>query len=300
MAFITKANLNRIIKKGIDPKKLEDGRIWEEEIYFFNKYEKEELLAIKNLLGNPEKYFNEIYLPTAQRKDSYRYVYPDNNNPCYHETYLCDRMHSNFQNFPIPDKIIKKGIDAVTKYRMWFRTSSANGDTPEDLLLKDTEVSIERFIVRLNSKYGIMEHPARIQQLNSGIENFENIRISDLKKRINERLLESKRFYYTSKMHQVIIQKFSKCTFLLYGKYRNEEIKINDTDYSDQEVRELLEEYNDKFKRPVKKDLIEYYRFKFNKYINLDQKRLDALGFKPCSSCERKAATIEHYNKLAS
>ncbi len=86
----------------------------------------------------------------------------------------------------------------------------------------------------------------------------------------------------------------------LYGKYRNEEIKINDTDYSDQEVRELLEEYNDKFKRPVKKDLIEYYRFKFNKYINLDQKRLDALGFKPCSSCERKAATIEHYNKLAS
>jgi hypothetical protein len=64
-----------------------------------------------------------------------------------------------------------------------------------------------------------------------------------------------------------------------------EEIYNNDTGYPEDEVKELLKFYDTKFKKPLKKDLIEYYRLKLNPDLEMKGYFLEKLGFKPCGHC---------------
>ena len=126
MAYITLANTKKIIFnsniKGLDL----SGELYKIPIYFFSKYEKNALLAIQELLKNPEEYFYTIYKPYTP-VDTYTYVY-DGKHPSYHSTPNCPRLNAKYENFEIPSDIREKGADVV---------KSSNGLKQSNICLKD-------------------------------------------------------------------------------------------------------------------------------------------------------------------
>ena len=80
-------------------------------IFFFSTYEENALLAIQELLKDPEKYFNDIYVP-YEPIDTYSYVY-EGKHPAYHKTIDCPRLNAGYKNFVIPNEIKENGVEAV-------------------------------------------------------------------------------------------------------------------------------------------------------------------------------------------
>ncbi|MBS9525848.1 hypothetical protein KI659_17640 [Litoribacter alkaliphilus] len=268
MAFITLANTNKIIFKS-DVKKLNlKGNVYHIPIYFFSRYEENALLAIQELLKDPEGYFSEIYQP-YKAVDTYSYVY-EGQQPAYHNFSCCPRLQSNYQNYEIPSYIKEKGSEAVEEFRKWFEEVKHLLDKPDI------------FVARLQARWGIVANPKAISRDNSGSTSIENLEIGELEQKIDCIIKEAGRFYYKSDKNKDILKKFSKYTFLAY---KDEVISNNDTGFSDEEVKELLKYYDENFKKLLKKLLIEYYRIKFNPEIKMEGYLLDRLGFNPCGHC---------------
>ena len=93
---------------------------------------------------------------------------------------------------------------------------------------------------------------------------------------------EAGKYYYANSKHTKILKQYSKFAFL--GTY-NEPLYNNNTGYSDEEVKSFLVIYEEKFKRPIKDMLRNYYRVKFNPELEMEGYLLDQLGFRPCSHC---------------
>jgi hypothetical protein len=276
MAYITIANAQQIIYK-TEIKSLElDGSVYKRKIFFFSKFERNSLLAIQELLKDPEKFFTEIYKPVVV-KDTHKFVY-EGKPPAYHQAKDCPRMSANYENFEIPEGIREKGFDEVINFRKWFEENKH--------LLEKPDV----FVIRLELRWGIVTNPKAIKRDNSGWTEVENYELEELEKKIDQLLREAGRYYYESSKNSTILRKFNKYTFLAY---RDEPIENNDTGYPDDVVKTLLKEYNDKFKKPLKRLLIEYYRLTLNPDLKLEGNLLDQLGFKPCGQCYGEYNVIE-------
>jgi len=269
MAFITLSNTNKIIFnsdiKGLNLK----GQIYHIPIYFFSKYEENALLAIQELLKDPEKYFTEIYKPYVA-VDTYSYIY-EGQQPAYHKFPCCPRLHSDYQNFEIPSEIKQKGPEVVKEFRDWF-------EEVKHLLVDRPDI----FVARLLARWGIVTNPRAINKFNSGTTIVENLTLEELEPRIDSLIKEAGRFYYKSDKNKAILKEFSKNTYLAY---KVEAIQYNYTGYSDEEIKQLLKYYDEEFKKPLKKYLIEYYRLKFNPEIKMEGYLLERLGFNPCGLC---------------
>jgi hypothetical protein len=271
MAYITLSNTNKIIFK-TNLKNLNlAGELYKIPIYFFSKYEENALLAIKELLKNPEKYFNEIYIPYVP-VDTLKFVY-EGKNPSYHKFADCPRLHSVYENFEIPTEIRELGKEKINEFRIWFETVKHLLDEPE------------KFVMRLRLKWGIETNPNAIIISNSGSTEIENLNIEDLERKIDLTIKNAGKFYYENEKNKTILHKFSKFTYLAY---KAEKIEKNETIYSDEEIKILLKDYDNKFKRPLKGMLIEYYRLKHNPNINFEGTILEKLGFKQCGHCHNQ------------
>lgn len=282
MAFLTLANAKLIINMSNINKLDLSGEIYKVKIYFYSKYEENQLLAIIELLKDPENYFNEIYEP-FKPIDTYSYMY-EGQNPAYHYRSNCPRLNSDYENFKIPEAIKEKGSDVVKDFRKWFESVKH--------LLEKPDV----FVMRLKSRWGIETNPKAINFKNSGSSMILYSTIEELEKEIDEKLKEADRFCRQSKKNEEILRKFSKLTFLAK---RNSPIYSNKTQYSDDEIKSLLAVFNGRFKRPLMLLLIEYFKFKFNPEIKMDGKFLRKLGFKPCSHCHDEIILInENYEDL--
>lgn len=266
MAYITLANTSKIIFNS-DIKSLDlSGEIYKIPIYFFSKYEENSLLAIQELLKAPERYFNEIYVP-YQPIDTYTLIY-EGQHPSYHKMPTCPRLNARYENFKIPTEIKERGIEEVREFRRWFETVK--------------HLKSDVFVMRLKNRWGIITNPEAFSRDNSGTTEIENLTIEDLEKRIDAKIKAAGKFFYEKEFNQIILRKFSKYTFLAY---RPEPIENNDTTFSDEEIKELLKNYDDEFKKPLKRMLIEYYRIKHNPEIEMEGQILEQLGFSPCALC---------------
>lgn len=266
MAYVTLANTNKIIyNSDIQSLNLE-GEIYKMRIYFLSSYEANALLAIQELLKDPENYFNEIYVP-YKASDTFSYIY-EGQLPAYHKYSCCPRLQSDYQNFEIPSDIKEKGPEIIQEFRDWFETvKHLKGDV---------------FAMRLQIKWGIETNPKLINRENSGSIAKENFTIEELEEKIDNLIKAAGRFYYKSKKHTIILKRFSKYTYLAY---KEDDLSNNNTDYSNEEIKDLLRYYDDKFKKPLKKYLIEFYRLKFNPNIKMEGYFLERLGFLPCRHC---------------
>lgn len=237
--------------------------------------------AAKELLINPENYFNKIYKKYVA-KDSLKFTDPER-NPCYHSNPKCERLNSDFQTFEIPEEIREKGLEKVNEFREWFKTVQHFIESKPDV-----------FAERLRSKYGIITNPQAINLKNGGYIAIENYNVSDIENQIDTLLSDSAKFYFSSTKNTMILKKLSRDSYLGYSP--NNLLK-NDTGYSDEEVKVLLREYNEKFKRPLKRLLIIYYRLKHNPNIQIDASYLDQLGFIKCRHCSELEDNCISFNK---
>ena len=231
MSYITLSNAKSIVYK-TDIKNIDiQKELYKVPIYFFSRYEKNALLAIRELLNNPEKYFLEIYEQPLNTEDTLTMVYEDY-APCYHEEHNCNRLNSDYKNYAIPTDIIEKGASEVKKFRIWFKTV-------EHYLESDVDI----FQMRLKSRWDILTNVKAITADNSGNIKTDNRYIQNIENRIDRLIKSAGRFYYSSPKNTEILKAFSRLTFLAYKEQR---IYNNKTGYSDTEVKSFLKYYDEK------------------------------------------------------
>lgn len=278
MAFITHANAQNIVRKIKLSSLGLKGAIYKRPIFFFSKYEKNSLLAIQELLNDPEHFFNEIYNP-LEITDTFTYVY-EGKKPAYHKSFDCELLKSDYQNFEIPEEIKNKGKNEIIKFRKWFKHNEYLLDKPDV------------FVMRLKLKFGIETNPNAISYTNSGSSEIKNYNLVEIEKMIDYLIKKAGRYYYASNKNTTILRSYSKITFLAYNE---KPIYDNKTGFEDKVIKEFLREYDKMFKKPLKKLLIEYYRLKLNPKIKLEGSLLDQLNFRPCSKCHNTNSYIDKF-----
>lgn len=280
MAYITKSNANRILRK-IDLSKIGEveGDVYKKPIYFLGKSEVKYLLLMQSLLKDPEKFAIEIYKPIVN-VDTFKLVYESEQPSSYHLDSKCDRLNSNFKNFEIPFEIKVRAFEQggeelekmqVQKFRNWFKANL-------DLYVNDPE----KFLRKLDIDWNVLRKMEEIEKDNSGIKEIENLNLQELETEIDKIISEAGRFFTNNPDKQSILRRFQKLTFLAYS---TKEIYSNDTGLNDNELKEFLLKYDTSFKKPLKKLLLEYYRVKYNPDLTFEGTLLERLNFKLCSSC---------------
>lgn len=277
MAFITSHNSYKIVTRNNFKNVNLEGEIYKYKIYIFSNYEEKCLLAIQELMKNPENYFTKIYDPITAH-DSKKYVYKEQ-LPAYHIYSDCERLTSNFTNFELPQEIKERGDEEIERFRKWFIENSHLLETPD------------AFVMRLELAFKIKYNPKSINYENSGFAEYVNLTIEQLEISIDNLLKEAGRYYYASEKNTTILKAFGKNSGIAYS---DNPLNNNYSQYSDDEIKEFLKDYHKRFKLPLKKLLIEYYRVKLNPKLDFAENLLEALGFKKCGSCKRK---FEENNK---
>ena len=267
--YITRANSMKILRK-LDFSKMDlSGDVYNRPLFFLNKKEEQALLAYKEFVMNPERFVEEIY-QKVEVIDNYRYVF-EGESPCYHRREGCERLHSEFRNYEIPQAIRDRGIEWIERYRAWFKENLYLLDGREDVLE-----------MRIYTAFGIHVKAKEIIKENSGVKSIINYDLGQLESKLDELIKEAGRFYYKSPKHTRILKQYSKYSFL--GKY-HEPLYNNTTGYSDEVVKDFLVDYEERFKRPIIELLYNYYRVKFNPDLEMEGYLLDQLGFRPCVHC---------------
>jgi hypothetical protein len=182
MVYITTANYNSILYK-IDINSLNlNGIIYKEPIYFFNKFEENSMLAIKELCLNSENFLTKYYKPRVTI-DTLSLIF-EGKAPAYHKSIECNRMSSNYENFEIPELIREQGEQVVKEFRKWFLKNQH--------LLEKPDI----FIERLRLKWRIVSNLKSINKDNRGYTKLENITPKKLEQKIDKLIKRANRLYY--------------------------------------------------------------------------------------------------------
>lgn len=247
------------------------GDVYKRPIYFFSQYEKKELLLIKQLFAEPNSFFETYYKQQEADADTLEWVDPPK-LPSYHLNHQCSALNSDYKNYKIPEQIREKGSQVVWDYRNWFKTVQ--------YLLERGDV--DAFIARLFSRWGIAVRVSDFMSPNSGLMLKNEYEIDELTSTIDALIRDAGRFYYATEKNNTILKRYSKASHLAYVKG---ELSDNETGYTDEEVKSLLEEYDKKFKKPLKTLLVEYFRLTLNQDLKLHETKLIALGLRKCKRC---------------
>lgn len=270
-AYITSHNAHKIVTRNNFKNLQLEGEIYKYKLYLFSKYEENSLLAVQELFKNPEKYFNQIYDPMIVI-DSKKYVYKEK-QPAYHTSDECQRLHADFSNFELPQAIIERGDAEIERFRTWFIENRYLLERPD------------AFVMRLKLAFNIEYNPKSINYENSGFSQFKNYSIGELENEIDSLIKEAGRYYYADKKNTTILKAFGKLSGIAFS---NKPLFNNYTGYCDDNVKEFLKDYHLKFKVPLRKLLIEYYRIKLNPKLEFAESIMEALGFRKCESCKRR------------
>ena len=277
MAYITAYNAASIIRK-IEVNSINTNEeLYLKDIYFFNEFEKKQLLAYKELVRDTEKFIREFYKPIELKRDSFRLVHEyQDKRPAYHLETDCPLLNADYENYTIPDSIRLNedgsiNEDKVKAFRKWFREV-------EHLFKRDKEA----FVIRLFAKWKIRENPEELEASNSGIAQILNYDIEELIEKLDDLIKEEWNYYNQSTQNAEILRSFRKKTFLAY---KSDPIYDNNTGLSDTDLKIFLKEYDQKYKWPLKIYLKEYYRLKYNPELEMEGILLDKLNFKLCMHC---------------
>ena len=229
-AFITKSNLNSIVTSLEEIEQLNSAdktALYKHPIYFLHKNEIDRLLKQREFLKDPENVF-KIY-KKKKSVDSKKYIF-EGAKPAYHTRKDCINLNSNFNNYEIPTEIQEKGDAEIEKFRKWFKSNQIYLSEKPDL-----------FSLKLQIAFGLSIVPVVINHDNSGLTELDNLNLNDLEERIDSIIKAAGTFYKDNPDKQTIIKRFQKLTFLAYTK---NEIKLNDTNYTDDELKSFLYEYD--------------------------------------------------------
>lgn len=317
--YITKSNLLKILRKLDIPKEKMEGFYYKDvvENYFrkqgvvfneqvllfrenilnkmFNRFERNILFSYKEMMENFEEFINEVYVPREKREDTYWWIYEEDNPPVYHYDKNCPTLHSDFKNYKIPSsiryrkislenrstttlnddmltneerKIVKKTVE---EYRTWWKQEG-------EYLFEDDPVAL---LALVNMKYTPNPPVRRIEEFimkNSGVEKMENASVEEIIIKINKLIDDYKNNFEQDDKHQRILRR--------YQAWRSNSPKFDSTiGYTDDAIREILKDNENRFKNPLKYYLKELYRRVNNPTLGFDEELLIQLGFRPCNNC---------------
>ncbi len=271
MPFVTEYNTSLVFKKLIGEIK-DDIKEWEpykKAIYFLNRLDKTNLLYFKKLCEDPIENIDTVYNP-INVIDNKEFVY-EGGKPSYHKVEDCDRLSSNFINFRIPEQIKEKGNESIEEFRKWFKEN-------QTLFAEKPDV----YQMRLNTKYGIVQSIEKVDYKNSGNAYKENLTIAEIETRIDSILHNASEYYKADLKRQVAIRAFQKSTFLAF---KGQPIEKNNTEYTDEELKEILKEYYHLFIQPTIFYLKEHFKAFYNSNIEINEKIFEHLNFKKCGAC---------------
>lgn len=278
MAFITSSNASRIIHR-IDFKTIKSfkGEIYSQEIDLFSENERKRLLALSQLYSNPEDFEGSKYVK-IENEDTKTYVF-EGGQSAYHSRPNCGRLNSIFKNYEIPEEIIMRGNTEIVRFRSWIKNN------------KDLLNNPNLFAARLFGAFRIDTNLKALERGNSGIAGIDNLDLENLKMQIDKLLIDIQEYSdKASPRKKAIIDRFKTLTPFAYTNkpFPDKDyqfIKKNDSGYSDEILKKFLKEYHTKFKIPLQKLLIAYYRLKSNPKLKFEGYLLEQLGFKKCSHC---------------
>lgn len=265
----------------------------------FSKFEKTELLLHKIFSEDPEKFLKEIYSKVTLKEDSYTWVYEEKRTPCYHFDSNCPRLNSDFENYQIPLSIKYKKIETdipfeyitfnnlseseqnvvkenVKQYREWWK------NVGEHLYKSD----INKFLMRVNMKFQPNPRITDIREFkweNSGITDFDNCTLPEIENKIDSIIEGARSFYYENEKHSYILQHYIKYSYNILVK--NEFPTFVESNFTNEDIKSVIENYNNKFKKPLKNLLKNYFRIKNNPDLKMEDRILEELGFVPCGNC---------------
>ena len=271
-AFITKSNLNSIVTSLEEIEQLNSAdktALYKYPIYFLHKNEIDRLLKQREFLKDPENVF-KIY-KKKKSVDSKKYIF-EGAQPAYHTRTDCKNLNSKFNNYEIPLEIQEKGDAEIDKFRKWFKSNQVYLSQKPGL-----------FSLKLQIAFGLSNIPFVVEHDNSGLTELDNLNLNDLEERIDSIIKAAGTFYKDNPDKQTIIKRFQKLTFLAYTK---NEIKLNDTNYTDDDLKSFLYEYDVMFKKPFKDLLLQYLMVKYNPELKFNGLLLEQLNFKKCHKCQ--------------
>jgi hypothetical protein len=281
MAFITLANARKIVLKSKLTNKNFEGNVYKQQIRFLNKYDENQLLAIQELLKNPEKYFKDYYEP-YKVTDSFQYIYEEV-QPSFHSDLSCPRLNANYQNFEIPEIIQEKGKEAILEFRLWFKKNIKLLDKPD------------LFVERLRLKFGVTYSLNPIVKDNSGKLIRDTFSLDELEQIIDTLIIKSNEYFNENAKYKKVLEKYAKRTFLFK---KNRILEFNETRLDFNEVKAILLDFEKKFTIPLKYYLVEYYRLSNNPNLKINIGLMENLGFYPCQNCVKegidRSTTISH------
>ena len=273
MPFVTEFRTNMVLKSliGEIPENIREWEPYKKSIYFLNRLDKTNLIYFKKFCENPIENIDKIYNP-IEVIDRKKYVY-EGAKPSYHKFEDCQFLHSNFVNYPIPDEIREKGDEAVEEFRNWFKESEEHFRKFPD-----------QYKLRMFQKYKIEVsiNDLKVDYQNSGNVYKENLTLKDIETRIDSLLNNAAKYYKEDVKRQEVIRRFQTATFLAF---KEDIIENNTTEYSDEELKEILIEYHNLFIEPTLYYLKEFFKTFYNADIEINEKIFEELNFKKCGHC---------------
>lgn len=282
MPFITKSNLGSVLKKvTYDKITVTDEGIYHRKIFILGIREKKEILALKLLLEDTEKFILEYYDPYIT-SDNLQFVY-EGGNPAYHCNYQCERLTAEYKNFRIPEEIKNRAKEKggeelvgkeVKRFRIWFNEN-------KDILANNPQ----QFLDKLALNWYVNVPLNQIERKNSGIEYIDNLDLGKLVNIIDNILNAASKLYNGSNEEKKkILRRFGTAAYY----YAKEGIEI-DKEYleslSDNDAKKFLSEYEQQIKVPLRQALKDYHRIKINPTLTFEGMLLDKLNLKKCSIC---------------
>lgn len=278
--YITNFNASRIIASLNHQLWFGTDTIFHKQFKWLNIREVSELHAYYFLYVNPSK-ITSIYKRINPKRNDFVFE----SSPAYHTYQDCTLMKSPFENFKIPDSIKKQGNDKINEYRKYFSTN-------KELI----ENEFDFFKDRVRWKFGVDCVPEKINRDNSGITETDNYSLEEIREKVRYVISETKKFTQKSNKNKVIVDKFGEKAFLAEKKIAP---KYNYTDYSNEEIWEVLNEFNEHFKKPYKKYIVEFFRISKNPDLAFENNLLNQLGFVECKKCQERNV-IENIMKIDS
>lgn len=270
-AYITNSNSKSIIyhldTRGINVSE----QIFRISFKWFNRTEIRNLLAFKMLYENPVAFFK--HYKKKESLDTKQFIF-EGQSPAYHSSADCEKVRSSFNNYRLPDEIVKRGDDEIIEFRNWVLKNRHLLEDKQDL-----------FLERARWKFNLETRPEAIYYGNSGVEIVEDLNLEDLERVIENKINEANEFYASSKKHRIILDTFGHYAYI---HKKEEQPRSNNTNYSNEEIWTVLKEFDEEYKTPIMFHLREYYRVKFNADLVFEGTLLAQLGFRSCSTCNSR------------
>lgn len=219
-------------------------------------------------------------------------VYRNSFRPAIHADHDCARLTSNYKNFIIPDEIRVRVLtnggndqdveNEFNKFRAWFGQK-------EYLIASDPD----QFLRELDIRWNIQRKIQDIEYSNSGSVDLSELNVMDLEKKISDIIIAEKMFYLNNKELQPIIRRFKTIAGIAYMK---DAIRNNNTGLTDEALKIFLKEYDNRFKKPIKNLLLQYYIIQYNPTLEFSESLLMHAGFHRCQNCMNEDQFMPDFN----